>query len=87
MVDYVIHDENLGSTIAEYEEKLMDELAVDETLVNDFIHDESSSLPDIASDVNKVVCRCSSPIIKSDEMPTHIDVDNLRIHLNEAAIN
>ncbi|GKA92231.1 hypothetical protein Tco_0814156 [Tanacetum coccineum] len=60
---------------------------VDETLVNDFIHDESSSLPDIASDVNKVVCRCSSPIIKSDEMPTHIDVDNLRIHLDEAAIN
>ncbi|GKA58869.1 replication protein A 70 kDa DNA-binding subunit B, partial [Tanacetum coccineum] len=50
--DYAIHDENLGSTITEYEEKLMDKLewghgkeivdtepAVVETHVNDFTHD------------------------------------------------
>ncbi|GKG41695.1 hypothetical protein Tco_0473446, partial [Tanacetum coccineum] len=103
--DYAIHDENLGSTISEYEEKLMDELewgqevsilkpvvthicmnevphapdistnnfsvndpnkgksimdaepVVVETYLNDFTHDESSSLPELASDVNKDVSR------------------------------
>ncbi|GJZ27483.1 hypothetical protein Tco_0571736 [Tanacetum coccineum] len=110
--DYAIHDENLGSTITEYEEKLMDELewghnvstfkpavthictnegphapntsvnivivndpnkgkeivdaerAVAKTHVNDFTHDESSPLPELASDVNKVVCPPSSPTIE-----------------------
>ncbi|GJV63945.1 hypothetical protein Tco_1474773 [Tanacetum coccineum] len=119
--DYAIHDENLGSTITEYEEKLMDELewghdvsrlkpvathictnecphapntttndvivndpnkgkaimdtepAIVETHINDFTHDESSSLPELASDVNKVVCPPSSPTIESDEMPTNVD--------------
>nr|GEX57109.1 replication protein A 70 kDa DNA-binding subunit B [Tanacetum cinerariifolium] len=101
--DYSIHDETLGSTISEYEEKLMDELdwgqdisilkhvathkctnevphALDtstndfsvndpnkgksivdeepivvETYLNNFTHDESLSLHELASDVNKDV--------------------------------
>ncbi|GKC82961.1 hypothetical protein Tco_1138678, partial [Tanacetum coccineum] len=133
--DYAIHDENLGSIITEYEEKLIDELewghdvyrlkrfathictnegphapntttndvivndpnkgkaivdtelVVVETHVNDFTHDESSSFPKLASDVNKVVCPPSSPTIESDEMPTHGDVDNTRMYVDEAATN
>nr|GFA71345.1 nucleic acid-binding, OB-fold protein [Tanacetum cinerariifolium] len=42
------------------------EPAVAETHVNDFTHDESSSLPEHASDVNKFVCPPSSPTIESD---------------------
>ncbi|GJR58474.1 putative PIF1 DNA helicase/replication protein A1-like protein [Tanacetum coccineum] len=131
--DYAIHDENFGSTITEYEEKLMDELewghdvsrlkpaatyictneglnaphtstndvivndlkkgkaivdtepVVVETHVNDFTHDESSSLPEHASDVNKIVCPPSSPTIESDEMPTQGDVDNMRMCVDETA--
>ncbi|GKD12459.1 replication protein A 70 kDa DNA-binding subunit B [Tanacetum coccineum] len=133
--DYAIHDENLGSTITEYEEKLMDELewghdvyrlkrsathictnegphapntttndvivndpnkgkaivdtklVVVETHVNDFTHDESSSFPELASHVNKVACPPSSPTIESDEMPTHGDIDNTRMYVDEAATN
>ncbi|GJW39508.1 hypothetical protein Tco_0065353 [Tanacetum coccineum] len=38
-----------------------------QTNVNDFTHDESSSMPELASDVNKVVCPPSSPTIESDK--------------------
>ncbi|GJU54588.1 replication protein A 70 kDa DNA-binding subunit B [Tanacetum coccineum] len=110
--NYAIHDENLGSTISEYEEKLMDELewgqdvsilkpaathictnevprtpdtstndfsvndpnkgksivdaepVVVETHLNNFTHDESLSLPELASDVNKDVSPLSSPTIE-----------------------
>ncbi|GJY36194.1 nucleic acid-binding, OB-fold protein [Tanacetum coccineum] len=126
--DYAIHDENLGSTISEYEEKPMDELilkpaathictnevpyapntstndfigndpnkgkaivdvepVVVETHVNDFTHDESSSLAELASDVNKDVCPPSSLIIEPDEMPTRGDEDKMMISVDEAAIN
>ncbi|GKC13346.1 ATP-dependent DNA helicase PIF1-like protein, partial [Tanacetum coccineum] len=133
--DYGIHDDNLGSTISEYEEKLMDELewgqdvsilkpaathictnevphapdtstndfsvndpnkgksivdaepVVVETHLNDFTHDESSSLPELASDVNKDVSPLSSPTIEPDEMPTRGDEDKMMISVDEAAIN
>ncbi|GJZ83766.1 hypothetical protein Tco_0648939, partial [Tanacetum coccineum] len=45
----------------------MEHVAVVETNVNDFTHDESSSLPELASDVNKVVCPPLSPTIESDK--------------------
>nr|GEU45310.1 replication protein A 70 kDa DNA-binding subunit B [Tanacetum cinerariifolium] len=132
--DYAIHDENLGSTSSEYEEKLMDELewgqdvsmlkpdvthictnevphALDigtndfsvndpnkgksimdvehvvETHLNDFTHDESLSLPELATDVNKDVSPLSSPTIEPDEMPTRDDEDKMMISVDEAAIN
>nr|GEU36318.1 uncharacterized protein [Tanacetum cinerariifolium] len=132
--DYAIHDENLGSTISEYEEKLMDGLEwgqdvfilkpaanhicmnevphapdtstndfsvndpnkgksivdvepVGETHLNNFTHDESLSLPELASDVNKDVSPLSSPIIEPDEMPTRGDEDKMTISVDEAAIN
>nr|GEZ24724.1 hypothetical protein [Tanacetum cinerariifolium] len=47
---------------------------------------KSSSLSGFASDVNKVVCPPSSPLIESDEMPTHGDVDNIWMSVDEAAI-
>ncbi|GJZ64034.1 replication protein A 70 kDa DNA-binding subunit B [Tanacetum coccineum] len=132
-IDYAIHDENLGSAITEYEEKLMDKFEwghdvsrlkavathicmnegphapntttndvivrdlnkgkaildtepdVVETHVNDFTHDETSSLPELAFDVNKVVCLPSSPTIESDQMTTHGDEDNMRMCVDEAA--
>nr|GEZ27088.1 nucleic acid-binding, OB-fold protein [Tanacetum cinerariifolium] len=135
MTDYAIHDENLGSTISEYKENLMDELkwsqdvsilklvttyictnevphapntstndffvndpnkgkaivdaepVVVETHDNDFTHDESSSLPELASDVNKDVCPPSSPTIEPDEMPTRADEDKMMMSVDEAAIN
>nr|GEU32530.1 hypothetical protein [Tanacetum cinerariifolium] len=133
--DYAIHDENLGSTISKYEEKLMDELkwgqdvsilkpaathicmnevphapdtstndfsmnepnkgksivdaepVVVETHLNNFTHDESLSLPELASDVNKDVSPLSSPTIEQDEMPTSDDEDKMMISVDEAAIN
>ncbi|GKD59755.1 nucleic acid-binding, OB-fold protein, partial [Tanacetum coccineum] len=58
--DYAIHDENLGSTISDVNDPNKGELIVDakhvvvETHLNDFTHDESSSLPELASDVKKI---------------------------------
>ncbi|GJZ25759.1 hypothetical protein Tco_0570012 [Tanacetum coccineum] len=47
---FFTHDLNKGKAIVDTEPA-----AVVETNVNDFTHDESSSLPELASDVNKVV--------------------------------
>nr|GEW84434.1 nucleic acid-binding, OB-fold protein [Tanacetum cinerariifolium] len=104
--DYAIDDENLGSTISEYEEKLMGlsgvktvnnpnkgnsivdaEPVIVETHLNDFTHDESSSLPELVSDVKKDVPPLSSPTIEPDEMRTHGDEDKMMISVDEAAIN
>ncbi|GJS77520.1 hypothetical protein Tco_0727401 [Tanacetum coccineum] len=79
--DVIVNDPNKGKAIMDTE------LAVVETHVNDFTYDESSSLPEHASDVNKVVCPPSSPTIESDEMPTYGDVDNMRMCVDEAATN
>nr|GEV92347.1 hypothetical protein [Tanacetum cinerariifolium] len=134
-IGYAMHDENLGSTISEYEEKLMDELewgqdvsilkhaathictnevphapdistndfsvnnpnkgksivdaepVVAETHLNDFTHDEPSSLPELTSNVTKDVSPLSSPTIEPDEMATHGNEDKMMISVDEAAIN
>ncbi|GJZ07734.1 hypothetical protein Tco_0542017 [Tanacetum coccineum] len=58
--DVILNNPNKGKAIVDTEP------AVVETHVNDFTHDESSSLPEHASDVNKVVCTPSSPTIESN---------------------
>ncbi|GJY76331.1 hypothetical protein Tco_0481447 [Tanacetum coccineum] len=58
-----------------------------ETHLNNFTHDESLSLLELASDVNKDVSPLSSPTIEPDEMPTHGDEDKMMISVDEAAIN
>nr|GEX88551.1 uncharacterized protein [Tanacetum cinerariifolium] len=63
------------------------EPVVVETHVNDFTHDESSSLPKLAFDVNKDVCPPSSSTIEPDEMSTRGNKDKMMISVDEAAIN
>ncbi|GJV71867.1 nucleic acid-binding, OB-fold protein [Tanacetum coccineum] len=79
--DFIGNDPNKGKAIVDVEPVVV------ETHVNDFTYDESSSLPELASDVNKDVCPPSSPIIESDEMPTRGDEDKMMISVDEAAIN
>ncbi|GJZ16894.1 hypothetical protein Tco_0553017 [Tanacetum coccineum] len=87
-------EEDIDEDESDQEEDLDDgkaivdaEPAVVETHVNDFTHEESSSLPELAYDVNKVVCHLLSPTIESDQMTTHGVVDNMRMCVNEAATN
>nr|GEW24857.1 putative reverse transcriptase domain-containing protein [Tanacetum cinerariifolium] len=79
--DEIVNDLNKGKAIVDVKP------AVVETHVYDFTHDESSSLHELASNVNKVVCPPSSPTIESDEMPTHGDLDNMRMIVDDAANN
>ncbi|GJV36577.1 hypothetical protein Tco_1409054 [Tanacetum coccineum] len=46
------------------------------THVNEFTHDESSSLPELASDATKLFVLLQ--VLQYNEMPTHGDVDNMR---------
>ncbi|GJV93048.1 hypothetical protein Tco_1540861 [Tanacetum coccineum] len=79
--DFIRNDPNKGKAIVDVEPVVV------ETHVNDFTYDESSSLPELASDVNKDVCPPSSLIIEPDEMPTRGDEDKMMISVDEAAIN
>nr|GEW14843.1 copia protein [Tanacetum cinerariifolium] len=52
--DEIVNDPNKGKVIVDVK------LAIVETRVNEFTHDESSSFPELTSDVNKFVCPPSS---------------------------